>query len=71
MKKLFKNQNVSLYKLQNDLGFNHGTLYKYANGQIDIASMPCETLLKIAHYFKIEPNELYKQMLLYKTGGDR
>lgn len=69
MKKLFKDQKESLYKVQKDLGMNHGTLYKYANGLIDIRKMPIDTMSLLAKYFNMNVGDLYPAMIDYQKGG--
>ena len=66
MKKLFDEQKVSLYKIQNDLGLDIKRLYRYADGTCNIKKMPTKLILDLAYYFKIEPNRLYKLMLDYQ-----
>jgi ACT domain-containing protein len=63
MKKLFKNQKTSIYKVQKDLGLSANTLYKYSRGQIPIKNMPSQLLIDLAYYFKIEANKLYNDMI--------
>lgn len=66
MNKLFKDQNVTTYKLQKDLGLTHDRLYKYTKCTRKIENIPTDLLLKISHYFKIEVNKMYKDMLDYQ-----
>lgn len=66
MQKLFKEQNVSLYKIQKDLGLEIKRLYRYADGTCKIKSMPTELLVKLADYFKIKPQDLYEKMIQYE-----
>lgn len=62
MKKLFKEQNVSLYKVEKDLGYAVNKLYRYKNPK----KMPIKLMLDLAQYFKMTPNELLKKMEDYK-----
>lgn len=66
MKKLYEEQTISLYKIQNDLKLNNMRLYRYADGTIPISKMPIELILKLANYLKIEPNILLDKMLEYQ-----
>lgn len=66
MQKLFKEQKVSLYKIQKDLGLEIKRLYRYADGTCKIKSMPTELLVKLADYFKIKPQYLYQRMIQYE-----
>ena len=65
MKKLFEEQNVSLYKIQKDIKLSSMRLYRYATKEIDIEKMPTKLVLDLAYYFKIEPNLLFKKMIDY------
>ncbi len=60
--KLFKEQNVSMYKLQKDLKLGHSTLRRYANGERQIEKMKFDMLQKIAEYFNIDPIILYNKI---------
>lgn len=66
MQKLFKEQKVSLYKIQKDLGLEIKRLYRYADGTCKIKSMPMDLLVKLAEYFKIKPQYLYEKMIQYE-----
>lgn len=66
MKKLFEEQNVSLYKVQKDLGLSIMRLYRYTEDECNIESMPTSLIFQLSNYFKIEPNILYNKMLKYK-----
>ena len=66
MKKLFQEQPVSIYNVQKELGLDKNRLYRYADGTIPIGKMPTELILQLSNYFKIEPNELFKKMLIYR-----
>ena len=71
MKKLYKNQKVSLFEAQKALGLGHYTLYRYADGKRKIENMPMNLIIDLAYFFKVEVNELYQKMLDYqkKNGG--
>lgn len=71
MIKLFENQKISLYKLQNDLNLANSRLYRYADGSLSIDNMPISLILKLANYFKIEPNKLFKEMKEYEPKNKR
>ena len=65
MKKLYKEQKHSLYEMQNAIGVSKITLYNYANKKRNIDKMSTKMILDIAHYEKIEPNELVKRIKEY------
>ena len=65
MKKLFERQNVSLYRIEKDLGLEIKRLYRYADKTIDIHKMPSELVIDLAYYFHIEVNQLYQEMIDY------
>lgn len=69
MKKLFKEQKVSLYKVTKDLKLDNMRLYRYANGTCDIKNMPLSLLTKLSIYFNMSMIELYVLMIEYKKGG--
>ena len=71
MLKLFENQQVSLYKIQNDLGLDHMRLYRYAEGILSIDNMPVTLILQLSNYFKIEPNKLFMEMKEYARKNKR
>lgn len=64
-RKLFENQNVSLYKVTKDLGLEIKRLYRYADKTVDINKMPTELVLDLACYFHIEVNKFYNDMVEY------
>lgn len=66
MIKLYEEQTISIYKIQNDLKLDHMRLYRYATGIISINKMPVDLVLALAYYLKIEPNELLRRMLDYE-----
>ena len=68
MIKLYKDQKISIYKIQKELGLPINTpfLYNYANGKRSIKNMDIDTLIKISYILKEEPNELYKKILDYE-----
>lgn len=68
MKKLYKEQKHSLYEIQNAIGVSKITLYNYANKKRKIENMPIQMILDIAHFEKIEPNELLKRIKEYLYG---
>lgn len=65
MKKLYKEQKHSLYEIQKAIGVSRITLYNYANKKRKIENMPIQMILDIAHFEKIEPNELIKRIKEY------
>lgn len=67
MKKLFKEQNVSLYRISKDLHLPMAKLYQYAEGRLDIEEMPIKLVIDLAYYFHIEVNTLYNTMIRYKV----
>ena len=72
MLKLISEQKETLYKIQKELNLDSKRLNRYANGSISIRKMPCELVVALSNYFKIEVNTLYKKMLDYqkKNGSD-
>lgn len=66
MKKLFKEQSVSLYQIQKDLNLELKRLYRYADGTCKISSMPTQLILDLSVYFKIHPENLYNKMIEYE-----
>ena len=68
MKKLFKEQNTTLYRIANDLDLPMVKLYRYAEGRLDIEKMPLKLVLDLANYFHIEVNKFYKDMVSYLKG---
>lgn len=66
MNKLFKEQEVTIYKVQKDLGLDKMRLYNYVTKKYKIESMPIDLLLKLAHYFKMEVNDIYNKMVDYQ-----
>ena len=71
MKKLFEEQQVSIYKIQKDLNLHHCRLYRYADGSLIVDNMPVNLILQLANYFKIEPNELLRKMRNYEIKRQR
>lgn len=71
MKKLFERQNVSIYKIQKDLNLGKMRLYRYADGSLGINKMPAMLILQLAHYFKIEANTLFQEMIDYERKSKR
>lgn len=65
MKKLFKEQNISLYRISKDLNIPMMKLYRYANKKINIEKMPTKLVLDLAYYFHIEVNKFYNEMVEY------
>lgn len=65
MKKLFKEQNVSIYQINKDLNLHHCRLYRYANKEIDIEKMPVSLIIELAYYFHKEINKFYQDMVDY------
>lgn len=66
MKKLYKEQKKSLYKIQKECGLNKYTLYKYVNGTSDIRNIRFDTLKKIAEVEKIDPLILLDKIVQYQ-----
>lgn len=66
MKKLFKEQNISINQLQKELGLSGMKLYRYTNKECKLENMPTSLILQLSNYFKIEPNKLYKKMMEYR-----
>lgn len=66
MKKLFKEQKVSLYQIQKDLNLDIKRLYRYADGTCSIKNMPSELVIELAVYFKLHPKDLYKKIEEYQ-----
>lgn len=69
MKKLFKEQKVSLYRVTRDLKLDNMRLYRYADGTCDIKNMPFNLLKLLSVYFNMSTTELYILMVDYKNGG--
>lgn len=65
MLKLYKDQKVSIWKIQKDLGLDKMRLYRYATGVVDIERIPTKLVLDLAYYLKIEPNKLMRDMVDY------
>lgn len=65
MRKIFKEQNVSLYRIAKDNNIPMCKLYRYADKTIDIKKMPVELVIKLAYYFHIEINKFYQSMVEY------
>lgn len=65
MKKLYKEQKNSIYKIGKETGLNLEGLYKYAKGKSHPKNMKASNVLKIAYLEKIEPNILMKKMIDY------
>lgn len=70
MIKLYKDQKISIYKIQKELGLpvNSPFLYNYAKGKRSIKNMDIDMLIKISYILKEEPNELYRKILDYEKG---
>lgn len=68
MIKLYKDQKISIYKIQKELGLPINTpfLYNYAKGKRSIKNMDIDMIIKISYILKEEPNELYKKILEYE-----
>lgn len=66
MQKLFKEQKVSLYQIQNDLGLDVKRLYRYANGSCKVKNMPIELLQQLSQYLCISEVELFNKMIEYQ-----
>lgn len=69
MKKLFKEQKVSLYRVTKDLKLDNMRLYRYADGTCDIKNMPLSLLKELSVYFGMGIYELYIAMVIYKERG--
>lgn len=66
MKKLYKEQNHSLYQMQKILNLNIMRLYRYADGIVSIDKMPITLLNDIAMLEGLDANDLYKRMKEYQ-----
>lgn len=60
--KLFEEQEVSIYKVQKDLGYENNRLYRYAEKKRKIKNMQIDMILNLAVYFKMTPDTLIKKM---------
>ena len=60
MIKLYKDQKISIYKIQKELGLPINTpfLYNYAKGKRSIKNMDIDTLIKISYILKEEDIEI-------------
>ena len=65
MKKLFKNQKETLYKISKETGIPIATLYRYAEKRTDVNKMPMDLVIKLAYYFHIEVNMFYYNIQKY------
>ena len=66
MLKLISEQKETLYKIQKELNLDSKRLNRYANGSISIRKMPCELVVALSNYFKIETNILFDKMNKYQ-----
>ena len=69
MKKLFKEQKVSLYRVQKDLNLDIKRLYRYADGTCNVKSMPLGLLKALSLYFEMGMYELYVAMNDYQEAN--
>lgn len=65
MKKIIEKQNVSLYEVARCTGLMEPHLYYYTKPDTKIGNISVSNLLKLANYFKMEPMQLYKEMVEY------
>ena len=65
-KKLFKDQNVSIYKLTKDLNISKRTIYKYVEGLSKVENMSAKLLILLADYFEMEIRDIYEKMVEYQ-----
>ena len=66
MKKLFKDQDISLYRISRETGIEISKLYRYANGSLKIEKMPISLISQLALYFRKEKVwDFYMEMLDY------
>ena len=63
MKRLYKDQKNSIYRIADKTGISRQLLYKYANGDYLIEHMPYRMVCDIAYVEKIEVNKLYEEMM--------
>ena len=63
MKRLYKDQKNSIYRIADKTGISRQLLYKYANGYCLIENMPYKMVCDIAYIEKIEVNKLYEEMM--------
>jgi len=66
MGKLVSYQEKTTRQITIELGLENSRLYRYANGRIELSKMPIGLLLVLSDYFKVEPIQLYKDMLNYR-----
>jgi predicted transcriptional regulator len=67
MRKLYKEQKNTLYRLAKETGVSYSTLYNYINGRTQIDSMPFWLVVAIANAEKIDAGVLYEKMIDYNT----
>lgn len=65
MKKLFKEQDITLYQISKDLKIPMAKLYRYADKKTKIEKMPTKLIIDLAYYFHIEVNKFYNMMRNY------
>ena len=63
MKRLYKDQKNSIYRIAEKTGITRQLLYKYASGDYLIKNMPYRIVCDIAYVEKIEVNKLYEEMM--------
>lgn len=66
MKKLYKEQKNTIYRIQKETGLCKNALYKYINGISDIRNMRFNTLKKIAEIEEIDPLILLDKIVEYQ-----
>ena len=65
--KLYSDQQISIYKLQKDLGLSKQTLYNYTTGKRDIRSMEIALAKKISDYLGLSLDDFYTKALEYQN----
>lgn len=65
--KLYSDQQISIYKLQKDLGLSKQTLYNYTTGKRDIRSMEIALAKKISDYLELSLDDFYTKALEYQN----
>ena len=65
MRKLYKEQKISLYRVAKDMNLPMAKLYRYADKTTNIKKMPTGLVIRLAYYFHIEINKFYNDMVAY------
>lgn len=63
MRRLYKGQKNTLYKISKLTGVSISTLYNYLNGRTKISAMPFWLVVAIADIEEINAGTLYEEML--------